>query len=181
MALTILAATAVIFMLDWAQSLVISLLLGVVFAYTLNPFVVWLEWLKIPRVMGAAIVIVTVVCALAFGAYSLRGQLQTILTQLPAAVSKLSAGLASMQNAKNSNMQKIQNAASDMEKATSPPTSTPSNRKQSATHVVIAGPKGTDLFHVEKINLSPPIPPKANPDREPGRQKDDITPRESRD
>jgi predicted PurR-regulated permease PerM len=140
LALTILATAAVLFLLNWAQSLVISLLLGVVFAYTLNPFVVWLEWIKVPRVIGAAIVIVTVVSALAFGAYSLRGQLQTIITQLPAAMNKLTTGLTSFQNTKNSNMQKIQNAASDMEKATSPATNKSLNSEESATHVVIDPP-----------------------------------------
>jgi hypothetical protein len=34
----ILATVAVIFALDWAQSFVISLLLGVLFAYTLTPW-----------------------------------------------------------------------------------------------------------------------------------------------
>ena len=42
-AMTILATLAVIVALDWAQTLVISLLIGILFAYTLNPIVAWLE------------------------------------------------------------------------------------------------------------------------------------------
>jgi hypothetical protein len=49
LALTILATVAVIFALEWAQSFVISLLVGILFAYTLNPLVVWLARVKIPR------------------------------------------------------------------------------------------------------------------------------------
>lgn len=140
LALGILATAAVVFTLDWAQGLVISLLLGVVFAYTLNPLVVWLERIKIPRVVGASIVMVAVVCALVLGTYSLRGQMQTILTQLPEAVSKLSTGLASMRNGQIDNMQKVQTAASDMEKATSPAAAIPSSPERRATHVVVDAP-----------------------------------------
>jgi predicted PurR-regulated permease PerM len=139
-ALGILATASVIFTLNWAQGLVISLLLGVIFAYTLNPVVVWLERIKIPRVVGAGIVMMAVVCALLFGAYSLRGEMQNILTQLPTAMSKLSVGLASMRNVQNDNMQKIQNAASDMEKSTSSPSGIPSNGEQNAMHVVVDAP-----------------------------------------
>ncbi len=128
------------FILEWAQGFVIFLMLGVVFAYTLNPVVVWLEQIKIPRMIGAGIVMVAVVCALVLGIYSLRGQLQTIVTQLPEAVSKLSAGLASMRHVQNDNMKKIQNAASDMEKATGLGADVPSGSEPNATHVVVDEP-----------------------------------------
>ncbi len=140
LALAILAVVAVVFALEWAQGLVISLLLGVVFAYSLNPLVVWLERIKIPRVLGAGMVIVAVACALMLGTYSLRGQMQTIITQLPEAVSKLSAGLASMRNGQIDNMQKVQTAAIDMEKAANPAATIPSSPERRATHVVVDAP-----------------------------------------
>lgn len=140
LALGILATVAIVFALEWAQGLAISLLLGVVFAYTLNPLVVWLERIRIPRVVGASVVMVAVVCAIVFGTYSLRGQIQTIITQLPSAVSKLSAGLTIMRNGQIDNMQKVQTAANDMEAATNPVASIPSGSDQRATHVVVDAP-----------------------------------------
>lgn len=133
MALVILATIGVVFALEWAQSFVISLLLGVLFAYTLNPLVVRLERMKIPRVLGTSIVMVGVVCALVLGACSLRGQVETLLDQVPAAADKLSAGLASMRKGQTSAMQKMQIAANQIEKATNGA----SMSKQSATRVVI--------------------------------------------
>jgi hypothetical protein len=56
LALTILAVIAVVFALDWAQTLVISLLLGILIAYTLNPLVVWLERIRIPRAVASMVV-----------------------------------------------------------------------------------------------------------------------------
>lgn len=118
LALTILAVLAVVFALDWAKSLVISLLVGILFAYTLNPIVAYLERRRIVRAIGSTLVMLSVVGALALGAYGLGGQIQTILDQLPAAASKLSAGLASLNKGQASTLQKVQSAASALEKAT---------------------------------------------------------------
>lgn len=140
LALTILATLAVIFALDWAQSFVISLLLGVLFAYTLNPLVVWLERIRIPRLAGSSLVMLGVVCALVLGGYSLRGQVQTIIEQLPDAAGKLSAGLAGLRKGQASTMQKVQAAATEIEKATSQAAGAPSTPRQPATRVVIDTP-----------------------------------------
>ncbi len=138
-ALGILATIALVFALDWAQPFLITLLLGILFAYTLNPLVVWLERIKIPRAVGAGMVMAAVICALAFGAYALRGQVQRILVQLPEAASKLSAGLAKMRSGPLSNMNNVQAAANTIEKATSQ-ADLSALPKQRATHVVIDQP-----------------------------------------
>lgn len=136
LALTLLATIAVIFALEWAQSFFISLLLGVLFAYTLNPLVVRLERIRVPRVLGTSLVMVGVVCVLILGTDSLRGQVETILDQLPEATSKLSVGLASVRKGQASTMQKMQTAANQIEKAASGV----SMSKQPVTRVVIDPP-----------------------------------------
>lgn len=140
LALAVLATVGVIFALEWAQSFIISLLLGILFAYTLNPLVVWLQRIHIPRLLGTTIVLLGVGSALVLGTYSLRGQMQTILNQLPEAASKLSAGLASVRLGQASTMQKVQTAASEFERATSQPAGVVSTQKQPATRVVIDTP-----------------------------------------
>lgn len=140
LALGILATVALVFALDWMQKFFIPLVLGIFLAYTLNPLVVWLERIKIPRVLGTSMVIVAVVCALVLGTYSLRGQVQTILAQLPEAASKLSAGFASMRDDPSGTMQKMQTAVGAMEKATSQIAGIPPGPKQRTTHVVIDAP-----------------------------------------
>lgn len=139
LALGILATVALIFALDWAQPFLITLLLGILFAYTLNPLVVWLERIKIPRVVGASVVMVAAICALAFGTYALRGQVQEILAQLPDAASKLSTGLDKMRRGPLSTMKDVQAAASTIEKATNQADQS-AIPKQRATHVVIDQP-----------------------------------------
>ena len=90
--------------------------------------------------VGASIVMVTVVCALVLGTYSLRGQMQTIFSHMPEAVGKVSTGLASQLDGHNGNMQKIQSAARDMEKATSPAADLPLSAEKGATRVVVDAP-----------------------------------------
>jgi predicted PurR-regulated permease PerM len=138
-ALGILATVALIFALDWAQPFLITLILGILFAYTLNPLVVWLERHKIPRVAGTSIVMVAVICALVFGAYALRGQAQRIFAQLPEAASKMSTGLDTLRNGQFSNMMNVQTAANTIEKATNH-ADLSALPKPRTTHVVIDQP-----------------------------------------
>lgn len=140
LALGILATVALVFALDWMQKFFVPLVLGIFLAYTLNPLVVWLERIKIPRVLGTSMVMVAVVCALVLGTYSLRGQMQTILGQLPEAASKLSAGFASMRDDPGGTLRKMQTAVGAMEKATSQMAGIPPGPKQRTTHVVIDAP-----------------------------------------
>ena len=140
LALVILATIAVVFALEWAQSFFIPVLLGILLAYTLNPLVEWLEQIRIHRVAGASLVIVAVVGALGFGTYSLRGQMQTIIEELPEAASQLSIGLARLGRGQLDAMQKVQTAASQLEQAASQATGIPSTPKKPATRVVIDDP-----------------------------------------
>ena len=139
-ALAILATVALVGALQWAQSFVISLLLGILFAYMLNPLVAWLEKIKVPRAAATLVVMLGVVGALVLGVYSLRGQTQTIIEQLPEAATKFSTALVRLRGDQFGNMQKVQTAASEVEKAASQATGIPSTPKQAPTHVVVDKP-----------------------------------------
>jgi len=140
LAVAIVTAVVVVFALQWAEKFFIPLLLGIIIAYTLNPFVVWLERIKIPRVVGTSIVMLVVLCGGAFVTISLRGQIQTILDQLPAAASKLSVALRGMREGQPNTMQKVQAAARELDKATSQAADIHSEPKPPATHIVIDQP-----------------------------------------
>jgi predicted PurR-regulated permease PerM len=140
LALLIVTTVVVVFALQWAEKFFIPLLLGIIIAYTLNPLVVWLERVKIPRVVGTIIVMLAVVCGSAFVTISLRDQVQTILDQLPEAASKLSVALHSMREGQPNTMQKVQAAAREIDKATSQGADIYSTPKQPETHIVIDQP-----------------------------------------
>jgi len=140
LALGILAAVALIFALSWAERFLVPLLIGIVMAYTLNPLVVALEAIRIPRVVGTVIVMAGVTGALVLGTYSLRGEMQAIIEQLPEAVAKVSAAIDHARIGQLGNMQKIQKAAADMEKVATQATAGPVTPRQPATHVIVDAP-----------------------------------------
>ena len=140
LALGILATLALVFALSWAEKFLVPVLLGIVIAYTLNPLVVWLEAIKIPRVAATAIVMASVIGALVLGTYSLRGEMQTIIQQLPEAATKFGAGLARMRISQIGSIQKMQDAAIEVEKATTQAADGSVASRQSAIHVIVDPP-----------------------------------------
>ena len=140
LALAIVTTVVVVFALQWAERFLIPLLLGIIIAYTLNPLVVWLERMRIPRVVGTSLVMLAVLGGSAFVTISLRGQIQTILDQLPVAAGKLSVALRSMREGQPNTMQNVQAAAREIDKATSQAADIQSIPKQPATHIVIDQP-----------------------------------------
>jgi predicted PurR-regulated permease PerM len=141
LAIGILASLATVFALSWAQAFLVPLLLGIVIAYTLNPLVAWLERVRIPRSAGTVVVMAGMIAALALGTYSLRGQVQTIIEQLPEAATKFSTALARFRSSQNDALQKIQKAATEVETAAARATGGAVAPRQPATHVVVDLPK----------------------------------------
>jgi predicted PurR-regulated permease PerM len=136
-ALIVLTTIAVIFALDWAQNFVITMLLGVLLAYTLNPVVKWLEYIKIPRGIGSSLVIIFLMASIGFAGFTLRGQVQSIIAKLPEVSTKLTSAFASKRGEPLTNIQKVQIAASQVETATDSVTNAVAPKKNQKVHVVI--------------------------------------------
>ena len=117
-ALVVIMTLAIIFTLDWAQGFIITMLLGILLSYTLNPIVIWLEKIKIPRFIGSTLVILAVIASLIFSGYILRSQVESIIGTLPEAATKLTSKFVKKQGDPLSNIQKMQIAANQVEKAT---------------------------------------------------------------
>ena len=136
----IVAVVASIFALYWAQRFFIPLFLGIILAYTLNPLVTWMERIKIPRLVGTTIVMVTLLFGVALGTLSLRGQVERILDQVPDAAGKLSVVLKDMAAQPNTVL-KVQAAAREIEQATTQAASGTTASQKPPTRVVIEEPK----------------------------------------
>ena len=136
LALRIIAVVALIFLIDWAQSFFISLLLGILISYTLNPLVNALVRVHVPRLVGVSLVMLALVGGIVYGSYALGGQAQSIVSQLPTAMSKLTRALAGQ----HFSIEEVRRAVSEMEKAATAASSLPLPQPP-ATHVVIDPPK----------------------------------------
>jgi predicted PurR-regulated permease PerM len=117
-ALTIIATVAFVFALSVAHAFFIPLLFGIFIAYTLNPLVVWLERIRVPRLLGTSVVIIAIVCSAALTANNLRDEFNSILVSLPTATQKLARAVKNLQRGQGSTIQQMQAAATEIEKAT---------------------------------------------------------------
>ena len=118
LALCVLATVAFLYALQWSQKFLIPVVFGILISYTLNPVVRWLERLHLPRVLGTTLVMLVLTLGAAAAGNTLRAQFQSIIDSLPAAASKISTAVTRAQQGKKSALQQMQEAASEIEKAT---------------------------------------------------------------
>ena len=127
-ALTVLAGLAIVMMLQYAQAMIIPIVLGVLISYALEPMVAWFERRHIPRALSAAVVLITLVVSGGWLLYSLRSQASAIVEQLPQAAKRLRQSIERDRPAAATAIQQMQKAATELEKAatTVPPPQPPS-------------------------------------------------------
>jgi len=74
--LALLTVLAVIFVLHWASAVFIPLMLGVSISYALSPLVNLMQKLRIPRAIGAAVLLLVIVRGIGSMGYSLSDHWQ---------------------------------------------------------------------------------------------------------
>jgi len=114
-ALSILALAAVIMMLRYMQEVFVPLVLGGLLFYALDPLVDWMERHKVPRALGASLVILALVGGLSSGAYALRFQVMAVVEQLPLAAQRFREAFRD-QDGQAGTLSKMQEAAKEIEK-----------------------------------------------------------------
>jgi predicted PurR-regulated permease PerM len=117
-ALTVLAVIAVVLLLQYAQSVFIPLVLGLLISYALDPAVTRMERLRIPRALGAGVLILALLGGGGYMLYQLRTQAQQIIQQLPEGARRLRYVLEQQRGGTTDALQKVQQAATELEKAT---------------------------------------------------------------
>lgn len=125
LALTILATVALIFALRAAQRFFIPLTFGIFIAYTLSPLINALQRVRMPRVIAVTVVMISMLTIIGTQINSLHTEFDAILDQLPVATRKFSSEMSKLRIGQASMMQKMQTAATEIEKATSQATAGP--------------------------------------------------------
>jgi predicted PurR-regulated permease PerM len=113
-----LALIATIFLLDWAQLVVIPILLAIVLAYALNPLVTRLCRWHLPRVLGTVMVLLLLTGALAGLGYASRGQIASMIESLPEAAQQVRASIKQAWRSKHNSLDSVRRAADQIGLAT---------------------------------------------------------------
>jgi predicted PurR-regulated permease PerM len=139
--LILLTVFAVIFILDWAQTVFIPLVLGVIVSYALSPLVSQMHKWHIPRFIGAASLLLVIVGGMGALAYSLQDETASMIETLPEAAQKFRNTLRKEWGSSRGALEKVQKAAEQIEHAASETAVTAPAAPRGVTRVQIEEPK----------------------------------------
>jgi len=118
LALVVLTVLASIYALHWAKAILVPILLGVMFSYALTPVVDTLERWHLPRAIGAAVVLSTIVVVIGWGGWKLSDDATALIENLPVVAQKLRHAVESPRGTPTpSPIEKVQQAANELERA----------------------------------------------------------------
>ncbi len=112
--LSLLALIALVAALYLARTFFVPLLIGILTSYTLSPIVEWLAARRIPRPLGAALVIAMLIGGLSWIMLSMSDDAAAMIERLPEVTRKLRQNLSEKQ-AGRSALQNMQEAAKQLE------------------------------------------------------------------
>ena len=139
-ALVVLALCAAIFMLHWGREVLIPLMLGVMISYALSPLVATLKKWHIPRAIGAGMLLLAIVVGLSYTVYSLSDDAGQLIETLPEAAQKFRLTLRKERGTSESTIDKVQKAATQIERAAS----------ETTTSTVAPAPTGVTRVQIER-------------------------------
>ena len=114
--LFVLALVASIYMLHWAKGLFIPLMVGVTLSVALTPVVDWLERWKVPRAIGAGLLLFGALGASVYAAYALADDAAALLETLPEAAQKVRDQMQASPADPQGTIQKVKKAAEGIER-----------------------------------------------------------------
>jgi predicted PurR-regulated permease PerM len=115
--LVVLTVLAVLAILKWASAFFIPLMLGLMFSYALSPIVDFLERVRLPRAISAAVLIVAILGGTGAAVYSFSDDANQLVTSLPAAAKKLRDAVRVRNGGSDTALGTVQKAAAQLEQA----------------------------------------------------------------
>ena len=142
-ALAVIAVLAVVFMLSWGRAVWIPVMFGILLSYALSPIVDRMQCLRIPRAIGAAVLLLAIVSGLGALAYSLQDDAAELIETLPEAARNFRLTLRNEGLGSPHAIEQVREAAAELERV-----ARDAGVQQAAT------PEGVTRVHVEKPPLT---------------------------
>jgi len=117
MALVTLTSIATLFFIDWAQAVLLPLVVAVMISYALDPLVSTFDRIRIPRPLSAAIVLILILGAIAAASIPLQREAMAMLDKVPLAISEFQRKEARSPSKEDGFMEKAQAAAKKIEES----------------------------------------------------------------
>ena len=139
--MVVMAVLACVFFLHWAKAVFIPFMLGLVFSYALSPMVNAMAAKKVPRGLGAALLMLAILGSVGGTAYALSAEAFKLVDSMPAAVEKFTKAVKAKRIGPDSTLQSVQKAAAQIEQAAQQNEPPPSTTRRGAIRVVVEPPR----------------------------------------
>ncbi|HEX4826206.1 MAG TPA: AI-2E family transporter [Candidatus Polarisedimenticolaceae bacterium] len=127
LAVAVIAVAAGVFLLRYAWGIWLPVAMGIFVSYALDPIVAAAARLRIPRSIGAALVLALFTGAAVYGVYSLSDDALAIVESLPASAKKLRESWYELRG-REGTVQTLTDAVTEIQKTAQPsPTAAPAN------------------------------------------------------
>jgi predicted PurR-regulated permease PerM len=111
-----LAILATIIVAKYAAPLLIPVVLGLLLSYALRPLLTWLERIKVPRALGALVVMAGLIGSVGTFGWWIADDVATAVAELPTAARKMRSMVHRWQETGPSTMTHVQEAATELGK-----------------------------------------------------------------
>lgn len=138
-ALSVIAVILSVLFLQYAQAVLIPVVIGMLTFYALDPIVDRIQKAGVPRVVGAALVLATLVGAAGYGLWTLRDDAVAVIDELPRAATEVRQSLRTRREPNA--IDKLQEAAKEIDK----------------TAAAAAGPATPDPGGVQRVQVVQPF------------------------
>jgi predicted PurR-regulated permease PerM len=155
--LSVIAVLAGILVLQYAQSVLIPVVLGVLLSYALSPLVASLARLHVPRAIGAALAVSFLVGSIGVGVYTLSDEAVAIVANVPEAARRIRERVTSHRRQRGTALSQMQEAAKEIEKtaaaATTPDEPRTGREQVQRVEVVQPGFRASDYLWIGGVGL----------------------------
>jgi predicted PurR-regulated permease PerM len=138
LALTVIAVTAGMYTLHWAQEVFIPIVLSILISYALEPVVLGLIRLKLPRIVASGLVMAALTGTLGYSVYALADDATAIVEQVPEAAAKLRQSMRG-ERGENGTLDSVNRAATELQK-TADAASAPATAPRGVQRVQVVEP-----------------------------------------
>jgi len=136
-ALGVLAAIACVFILRWAAAVFIPVAFGLMLSYALSPIVNFLQRWRVPRALGAGVLLLGIVGGSGSLLYSLADDATALIESLPEAAQRLRVSLQRPRQTPIGPIGNVQKAAAELERAADEGSATVAPDRRGVTRVSI--------------------------------------------
>jgi len=153
--LTVIAALGLVIFLQYAESVLVPIVLAVLISYALSPLVTALARWHVPRTLAAALAVLLLLGGIGTGVYTLSDEAMSIVANVPEAARRLRQRVVAHQRSDEALLVQVKEAATEIERTAAVATDaeTPAGNRIQRVEVVRPAFRASDYLWIGGVGL----------------------------